>query len=231
MKTKTLVLAAAALTACALTASAQSNVYSLNIVGYVNVTVNPSADGVTPAFTLLANPLDNGIGNTLSNLVPAGLSTGSRVWTFDPTAGYSSVLKKSTGAWATSPTIAPGTGYFISTTNTTALTNTYVGNVPGSVPGSLTNNLTFGTSGFNLVGSPYPIGGGMTNTGSNTINLPSALPTGSRIWTFDSVLGYSSVLKKSTGAWASNPNLQVGQGFFVNNPSNTPVTWIQNVGP
>ena len=167
MKTKTLVLAAAALTACALTASAQSNVYSLNIVGYVNVVVNPSPTPGTDGFTMLANPLDNGAGNSGSNLVPAGLPTGSRIYVFDPTAGYTFSGKKANGTWgAPVPVIAPGVGYFISQSNSVAYTNTYVGNVPGSVPGSLTNNLTFGSSGFNLVGSLYPIGGVVTNTGT-----------------------------------------------------------------
>ena len=92
-------------------------------------------------------------------------------------------------------------------------------------------NLTFGTSGFNLVGSQYPIGGSITNTGSNTLNFPSSFPTGTRLYTYDTISGYGFVFKKSTGAWNANININVGQGFFVNNPSNTPQTWIQNVGP
>lgn len=231
MKTKTLVLAAAALTACALSASAQSNVYSLNIVGYVNVPVNAAPTPGTDGFTLVANPLDNGAGNISSNLVPAGLPTASKIWVFDPTTGYNFANKKSTGAWGSAFAIPPGTGYFISHSNNIAYTNTYVGNVPGSVPGSLTNDLTFGTTGFKLVGSIYPIGGNATNTGSNTINLPSSLPTGSKIWVFDTVTGYNFANKKSTGAWGSTFTLNVGQGFFINNPSNTPAQWIQNVGP
>ena len=231
MKTKTLVLAAAALTACVLTASAQSNVYSLNIVGYVNVVVSPSPTPGTDGFTLLANPLDNGIGNLVSNLVPSTLPTSSKVWLFDPTAGYTFANKKASGAWSINPTVPVGGGYFISHSNSISYTNTYVGNVGGSVPGSLTNNLTFGTSGFNLVGSMYPIGGGATNTGSNTINLPSSLPTGSKVWVFDTVGGYTFANKKASGAWSINPTINVGQGFFINNPSNTPVTWTQNVGP
>lgn len=231
MKTKTLVLAAAALSACALTASAQSNVYSLNIVGYVNTVVNASPTPGTDGFTLVANPLDNGAGNISSNLVPAGLPTNSKIWVFDPNTGYNFANKKANGSWSTAFTIPPGTGYFISQSNNVAYTNTFVGNVNGAVPGSLTNNLTFGSSGFNLVGSLYPIGGSVTNTGSNSINLPAGLPSGTKIWYHDTVAGYNFINKKANGSWSAPLTVNVGQGFFINNPSNTPVQWIQNVGP
>ncbi len=55
-------LCAAALAAGAVSSMAQSNVYSLNIVGYVNV---PLVTG----FNLIANPLDNGT-NDLASLFP-----------------------------------------------------------------------------------------------------------------------------------------------------------------
>lgn len=222
MKTKTLVLAAAALTACALTASAQSNVYSLNIVGYVNVEIKPG-------YNLVANPLDNGAGNISSNLVPANIQNGAQILTYDPVLAYSTYTKKSSGAWNGATTILPGRGYFIRNTNTVvSYTNTYVGNVAGAVPGSMTNTIQ---TGYNLVGSMYPIGGGLTNTGSNTLNIGNVLPTGSQILTYDPVLAYSTYTKKSSGAWNGTTTINVGQGFFARNTNAAPVTWIQNVGP
>jgi hypothetical protein len=65
MKTKTLLIAAAALVAGIVSSEAQ--VYSANIVGYVNVSGNANQ------FALIANPLDNGTntGNDeLSSLPP-----------------------------------------------------------------------------------------------------------------------------------------------------------------
>src|SRR2546421_1894502 len=62
MRTKTLVCAAA-LAAGALTSWAQSNVYSLNVVGYVNVVFPPGQ------FTVFANPLNNA-NNAISNIFP-----------------------------------------------------------------------------------------------------------------------------------------------------------------
>jgi len=222
MKTKTLVLAAAALTACALTASAQSNVYSLNIVGYVNVTIQPG-------YNMVANPLDDGKGNNSTNLVPANIQPGAQILTYDPVLLYTTFTKKSTGAWNGSAAITPGKGYFIRNTNTVvSYTNTFVGNVAASVPGSLTNTIQ---PGYNLVGSMFPIGGGITNTGSNTLNIGGALPNGSQLLTYDPVLLYTTFTKKSTGAWNGTANVNVGQGFFARTTNATPITWIQNVGP
>lgn len=216
MRTK-LALAAAALTAGMLTASAQSNVYSLNIVGYVNAVISSN-------YTLVANPLNDGNGNSMTNLIPAAaLPNGSKVllWTG---SGYTTIAKKA-GAWPSSPTIAPGTGYFVYNNTNIVLTNTYVGNVPGNVPGSLTNSLA---AGYKLVGTPYPIGGNIQGTGSNSINLPSALPNGSKVlvWTGS---GYTTLAKKA-GAWPS-ATVNVGQGYFIYNSTNFAIDWIQDVGP
>jgi hypothetical protein len=65
MRTKTLLIAAAALAAAVTSSQAQSTVYSQNIVGYVN-TVIPGGN----AYSLLANPL-NGTTNGVSALMPA----------------------------------------------------------------------------------------------------------------------------------------------------------------
>src|SRR5260370_42625696 len=61
MRTKAL-LCAAALAAGAVTSMAQSNVYSLNVVGYVNKSFQNGF------FTLVCNPLDDGT-NTLGSIL------------------------------------------------------------------------------------------------------------------------------------------------------------------
>ena len=63
MRTKTLLIAAAALVAGVVSSEAQ--VYSANIVGYVNVTV-PAA-----SYVLMANPLTTG-NDVLTNVIPPG---------------------------------------------------------------------------------------------------------------------------------------------------------------
>src|SRR5262245_29284845 len=65
MRTKSLVIAAAALTAGLLSASAQAPVYSQNVVGYVNVVLPGSG-----AYSLISNPL-NAPTNDLKNLLVA----------------------------------------------------------------------------------------------------------------------------------------------------------------
>src|SRR5205823_7441370 len=78
MRTKALLLAAAFAAAGVATSMAQ--VYSVNAVGYVNVTVDSG-------FNMVANPLtaaDNTVGNLFKNIqgtIPGGL----KVFIFDPT--------------------------------------------------------------------------------------------------------------------------------------------------
>src|SRR5271166_2726177 len=103
MRTKTL-LCMAALAAGVATSMAQSNVYSLNVVGYVNY---PFTLG---NYTLVSNPLDNTTNdlNTILPGVPDGTSVG--LWStalqdFSPTTpAYSS----HTGLWVPDVAIAPG---------------------------------------------------------------------------------------------------------------------------
>ena len=220
MRTKSLVLAAAALAGGLLSASAQSNVYSLNIVGYVN-------KALPNGYSLVANPLDDGNGNVSSNLVPAALPTKSQIVVYDQVNGYVTATKTSTGGWTTSFPIPPGKGYFVKVNGGSTLTNTYVGNVAGAVPGSITNSLP---GGYSLVGSPYPIGGIATNSGSNTLNLPGTLPTKSQIITYDQVNGYVTATKTSTGGWTTAQQIDVGTGFFIKNNGATAINWTQDVG-
>lgn len=216
MRTKQLCLAAAALVGGLLTASAQSNVYSLNVVGYVN-RVMPNG------FSLNANPLDDGKGNLSSNLVPSALPTKSQIIVYDQINGYVTAQKTSSG-WNTAFAIPPGKGYFVKVNGGPSLTNTWVGQVAGPLPGSLTNSIP---AGFALVGSAYPIGGIHTNQGSNTINLPAALATKSQVITYDQINGYVTAQKTSSG-WNTALPLEVGQGFFIKN-NGSAINWIQNV--
>ncbi len=120
MRTKTLLLSAAALVAGLVSSQAQSNVYSANIVGYVNVT-NPAG-----TFVMLANPLDNGT-NDLAGLLSAS-PNGSTVYVYSPANGLQ-LSTKSKGIWAPNYVVPPGSGFFYSAP--VVGTNTFVGNVAG----------------------------------------------------------------------------------------------------
>jgi hypothetical protein len=140
MRTKTLLLTAAL--GAAGVASALAQVYSVNAVGYVNVTAKPG-------FNLLNNPLDAGANNTVKALMPADLPDGSIVYTYDGVKFDLNTYEF--GEW-TNPNavLAPGTGFFLRLNGTADKTITFVGEVK---QGTLTTPLI---AGFNLVGSQVP---------------------------------------------------------------------------
>lgn len=129
MRTKTL-LCAAVLAAGVATTMAQSNVYSLNVVGYYNVPVNANQK------VLLGNQL-NTTNNTLAGIIPNPPPL-SQFFTF-ANGGYTAYQFDDVDlVWTPNGNapLAPGLGgFFISSANTTL---TFVGEV---MQGSLTNVL------------------------------------------------------------------------------------------
>jgi hypothetical protein len=221
MRTKTLLIAAAALAATVISSEAQ--VYS-GVVGYVNI--------VTPAGqpTLICNPLDlDGVDNITNVLPNVPKGTVVQVWNG---AGFTGVSRAvlGAGAWsanAATTFIHPGQGFFLNTPQTT--TNTFVGNIDG---GSQTTNTITLTAGIvQLVGSPIPFSGTITNSadqGADALNLGSVLPKGTviQIWNGNGYTGYSRAVL-GAGNWSGNPTINVGQGFFINSPATT--NWVQTL--
>src|SRR5688572_23815862 len=129
MRTKTLLLTAAVLTA-GLAASVAQSVYSVNAVGYVN-------KSLVAGYTLISNPL-NGTNNLLSTILPV-VADGTFIlkWnaasqTFsDPSQYYDGL------GWLPDATLNPGEGAFINAP--AATTVTFVGEVP---QGNLTNQIS-----------------------------------------------------------------------------------------
>jgi len=160
----------------ALSAVAQSNVYSVNIVGYANIPIhggnqllaNPfDLDGVNNADKVLnhaaisdagGNPgLDQFYVNTYN-----GVSFTSVYFEQDFTSGNTGGAV--TNGWATDgsggaqgipPVLPPGKGFFVNNGGPT-ITNTFVGNVVPA-PGT-TNGYTVG-GGNQLIGSRLPVAG------------------------------------------------------------------------
>jgi hypothetical protein len=147
MRTKTLLLTAA-LVAAGVASSMAQNVYSLNIVGYVNVNVQSNQ------FYLLGNPLDDGAGDIVTNVLPLNdtFDNGtveSQIFTLSPSGGIqqAEVYFAGFGWFPGTNRITPGKGfYFFPCTNSTI---TFV----GSVVLASTNTLS---PGFSLVSSVYP---------------------------------------------------------------------------
>lgn len=225
MRTKSLLAMAAALAAGVVAASAQSNVYSLNIVGYVNQTI-PSG------YSLIANPLSSGATNGANEILPLTDTSVFLTWTgtsFD----YRS-YDTGFGGWidagqnpSTPPSLPPGKGFFFFNPNA-AFTNTWVGTVvPG--PGS-TNSLSL-PSGYSLVGSVLPVAGAAITAAP--VNLPLIDTSVILKWTGTAYQYYS--YDTGFGGWidaGQNPTVEpgytVGQGFFFFNPG-APTPWTQSL--
>lgn len=206
MRTKTLLLSAAALAAGLLSSQAQ-NVYSANVVGYVNVT------NAANVFALMSNPLDNGTNNLTSLFPSAPNGSQVQVWTG---SGFQGATKNLTGNWSTNLVITPGEGFFVKLPGNG--TNTFVGSV--AVPVGGTNVLALPAGLFVLVGSPIPYSDTLTGT---NLNLQLANGSQVQVWTGS---GFQGSTKNLTGNWSTNLTITPGEGFFVK--SSTATNWVQS---
>jgi len=207
---KTLLIAAAALVAGVV--SSQAQVYSANIVGYVN-TALPAGQ-----LQLIANPLNNGT-NTANDLL-GSLPNKSTVQIWNGT-GFTGYTKSATG-FAGNPGIPVGSGFFVQSASN--YTNTFVGNVvPAPGGNTATNGLPAGS--LALVGSILPISGNFNDVGTNSFNLNSSLPNKStvQLWNGSGFTGYT----KSATGFAGNPAYTAGQGFFIQSAS--AANWVQTL--
>jgi hypothetical protein len=196
-----------------------AQVYSVNVVGYVNLTI-PSN------FSLVANQLDNTPDNKISTLFPAP-SLGTVFYKFDPISGFGS--EQYVGSWpggGSSTVMNPGEGAFIFNPGS-AFTATFVGQVrTGStdiaVPGS-----------FSVVSSMFPQAGFLydPSPGPNG-DLGFGVPElGEVIYQFNNISGYGSsqwVGSWGTGAAIHGPSLAVGEAFFNFTPSATTHHWVRS---
>lgn len=222
---KTLLIAAAALVAGVVTSEAQ--VYSANIVGYVNV-VLPGNGGTA----LIANPLDDGNGNHLTNILSTALpgaafGNGSKMFYYNGSS-LVTVLKGTTG-WASDVQLPPGTGFYVQNgkagNNNPNITNTFVGSVVVNAGASVTNQIP---AGYSLQGSTIPYAGNIcvsgTSGGDANLNYGGALlgagfGNGSTIIYLDPNNNYTptTAVKNGSQVWGGTALMSVGQGFWINN--------------
>jgi len=226
MRTKTLVLTAlSSFSAIGLMAQS-TNVYSLNAVGYINVSCPPGFSII--ACQLIASP-DNTIG-TLLPISADGHEDGCQFFKFNG-SGYASYGADSTSVPPWSPngsaTLNPGEAGFFENNQITNIIFTFVGTVPQG-----TNTVTL-NRGFNLVSSPIPQSGGIT-TVLGLSSIASGNNDGDQLFLYNntgSSAGYASygVDSTATPPWSpSEPSIGVGQGFFYEVGSANPVvTWTR----
>jgi len=213
MRTKTLVCAAALAAGLATSAWAQSNVYSLNVVGYYNVTVPANQ------YVLIANQL-NTTNNTLAGVIP-NPPGGSQFQAFAGGGLSAYVFDDADLVWTPNgnANLAPGQGgYFRSPVATTV---TFVGEVK---QGSLTNTLPKGQ---------YVISASIVPQGTNVVQLGVPGEGGDQLQTFAGG-GFSAyVFDDADLVWTpgnpDGPAIAVGQSFFYRKaPTATQTNWIRN---
>jgi hypothetical protein len=250
MRTKTLAFSTVLGALGATSLVAQTNVYSLNAVGYINVSLPPGYSIVTcplicsPDNTLnTLFPNGNGVNTPPSGIPYAGATAlqfaGGKFTAADIANGVYAY-----GGWANGGadvTLNPGQAIFFQNPNNTSMAATFVGTVP---TGSLTNTII---PGYNLIGSMVPVSGDIANTNTAVgaiANLNVTPGYG------DSVLFYNPATQQfanpateggiyspgwSGGAGAAGGPLStnVAQGFFYYNASAFgagPVNenWVEN---
>jgi len=207
MRTKTL-LCLAALTAGVATSMAQSNVYSLNIVGYVTKTN-------VPGFSLIANPL-NSTNNSL-NVLYSDAPSLTKIIRFVGGA-YVTSLNDPDDGWNNIAVLNPGEGYFIQVPGGPNYVKTYV----GEVVLNSTNNVP---SGFSIRSSVIP----QTGLVQSDLLYPAANLDKVIKWTGSAY--QTSTLDPDDGWVPSQPTINVGEGFFAQ--KGVSANWIRNfvVGP
>lgn len=204
MRTKAL-LCAAALAAGAVASMAQSNVYSLNVVGYVNYPFNITGD-----LYLVYNPLDN-TNNDLNTIVPTAPDGSSVALWNEAIQDFSTVAplySTFTHAWNPDSSIAPGQGFFM--LPNAPFTNTFIGNVRQTA----VNYSVLGGGNLACLGSSVPLSGGVTNqlAGYPTVDGDSLAIWNVAIQDFSSIAPLYSTF---THVWNPDYNFTPGEGFFL----------------
>jgi hypothetical protein len=249
MRTKTLLLSAAlgALSG----ASLMAQVYSLNEVGYINVTL-------APGFNQIANQLSPGGQGTPTYISPTldaqlGTNTafvGSKIYKYNPSSelylqwnitpagqaaynGNTGIPEVAVnGVSAAVTTINPGEGVWFFNKQATNLTLTFVGAVSvtnATLPG-LTNGLG---AGFNFAASVVPVAGAVDSV------LGIAPVKGDHVFIYDTnTLLYDTYVFTPSSTWSvvsgkpAPPSVGVGQAFWYEVGANSGGTniWVQHYG-
>ena len=233
MRTKALLLGAAAVAAGLMTSHAQ--VYSANIVGYVNT---PLTNGVIAVVAPSLDADGTGTNNTVSTVFP-GPTVGDNVFVFNG-SGYNILSYSTVGHGAGAVTgwylngsqtngypLNPGVSVFYQPAANE--TNTQVGTVLQGT--NLVNKYFPAGGGIGLVASQVPIAGGVTTalgyipTVGDNIFIYNG--SGYNIYSYSTVgHGAGAVTGWYLNGTQSEPQIAVGQGFWLQPIGNT--NWVQS---
>jgi hypothetical protein len=197
MRTKTLLLTAAL--GGAMTTAAMAQVYSQNVVGYVN-------RALPAGYSMIANPLING-NNDLDVILPS-VPDGTTIFKFDAALGRFSDLAPQFvdgfGWFPSGSSLVPGEGAFILLPQATTLT--FVGEV---AQGTLSQNVP---AGYSIAASQVP-----QSVGLDAMDFPAN--DGDTIFFFDNALQRFSdqtpQFVDGFGWFPTVPTPAVAESFFV----------------
>ena len=193
MRTKTLILTAAIGLAGA--ASSMAQVYSVNAVGYINLSF-------VPGFTMMANQLDNGADNLVSDLF-TGAPEGTTVYKFKSDTGTYDINILEFGEWSNpAMTLVPGEGAFVRNTTADPFNVTLVGEVP---QGTLTTPVP---ATFAILSSQVPQAGQL----DTVLGFP--VDEGDTVYRWAAAAQTYVTSIYEFGEWSVPPELEVGQAFF-----------------
>jgi hypothetical protein len=224
MRTKTLLLTAV-LSAAGIASTFAQAVYSVNIVGYVNLTLNPGLNLITAQL----KGTNQNVNTVIATTSPA-LTDNSLLFTWNAagqTFNQSQIYGG--GQWLdpstfnpSTLTVNPGEAFFINNIGSTAVTLTLVGEVPTfPVAVSVVNGLGF-------YGDPAPVAQDIATNG---------FPIGNNdvLFTWNvagQTYNQSLIGQASPAAWLNPVTFDpepvvpaVGAGFVVNRTSGPTATW------
>jgi hypothetical protein len=191
-------------------ALAQTNVYSVNAVGYVNV-VFP------PGFSIRANPL-NANPNTLANIFDTNVVVAnSKIYQYVPATStaaatfkiYTFIDEDGSKFWSAAATLNPGEGFFFNNPGA-AFTNTFVGEVP---QGPQSNQQV--PQGFSIKSSVVPQSGQL----DTVLQYPAA--ANDKVYRLNadgktySISTWIVEEPGQPGFWSKAPVPAVGEGFWL----------------
>jgi hypothetical protein len=177
--------------------TSMAQVYSVNIVGYVNT-------AVPAGFSMIQNPLNASPDNKLANVLPIPAQP-CVIYLYQASSGGYLINEFDGEAWADDQmVINPGDGFFMYNPGA-AFTITFVGEVP---TGSLSTPLV---TGFNMVGSKVPQSGKL----QTDLGYVPAAPA-EAVYQFRNATGGYDIYGWDTGVWdPDEPVLGVGEAVFI----------------
>jgi hypothetical protein len=244
MRTKTLALSALLGLLGSASVMAQ-NVYSINTVGYINVTF-PAGTYTILTCPLIAGVDANGVTNSLNVVLPNTNGQYKHAQVYQFTGGSYSAIEGGVGVGAdpsgwsgggSDVTLLPGQAVFFYNSTINPMSATFVGTVPQSNNYNLTNALI---PGYNLVGSIIPATGDLS---TNPILLLTNIYKKDFVDLYDQSAGYSqygivgpgngSGYSSATGQWSvADPiitNAAFGFFYYNNNTGGSGTNyWVEN---